>query len=212
MSKEFLIGLLGIWSKSYASINKGLFGALLKRMSLEEAADVIVETFTPMYKDNMPLLTKLSGIEPKTVQDLHTIARLSLDSELIVGDGAPFQSETTWADANHMHAEVQSCPYLEGMETIGAPDQMLNTVCFDVEEPLLYLVSQQDNPKMPRVDIDILKAGARKSKKELCCEWKFKASDPNAKRPAVMILDENYPAHAAEREAHKAARARKASS
>ena len=119
MSKEFLVGLLGIWSNSYASINKGLFGALLKRMSIGEAAEVIVETFTPMYKDNMPLLTKLSGIEPKTVQDLHTIARLSLDGELIVGDGAPFESKTRWDDQNHMSAEVQVCPYLESMENIG---------------------------------------------------------------------------------------------
>ena len=42
MSKEFLIGLLGVWSNSYASLNKGLFGALLKRMPIEEAAEVIV--------------------------------------------------------------------------------------------------------------------------------------------------------------------------
>ncbi|MDY0067885.1 MAG: hypothetical protein RBS02_16045 [Steroidobacteraceae bacterium] len=210
MSKEFLVGLLGIWSNSYASINKGLFGALLKRMPIEEAAQVIVETFTPMYKDNMPLLTKLSGIEPKTVQDLHSIARLSLDGDLIVGDRAPFKSEATWSDANHQHAKVHSCPYLEGMEMIGAPAHMMNTVCFDVEEPLLELVYQQDNPAMPRVDIDLLKAGARKSKKELCCEWKFKAHDPNVKRPVVKILDEKYPAHVATREANKAANASKA--
>lgn len=207
MSKDFLIGLLGVWSNSYASINKGLFGALLKRMSVEEAAEVIVETFTPMYQDNMPLLTKLSGIEPKTVQDLHTIARLSLDGELVVGDGAPFESEAHWSDADHMHARVHKCPYLEGMELIGAQDSMKNTVCFDVEEPLLALVFQQDNPAMPRIDIDILKAGARKCSSELCCEWKFRARGADSTRPVVMILDEKYPAHAAERDARRAARA-----
>ena len=211
MSKEFLIGLLGVWSNSYASLNKGLFGALLKRMPIEEAAEVIVETFTPMYKDNMPLLTSLSGIEPKTVQDLHTIARLSLDGELMQKQNGVnsnvFESEAKWSDANNMHSRVRKCPYLEGMEMIGAPDSMKNAVCFDVEEPLLELVFQQDNPDMPRIGIDILKAGARRSKSELCCEWKFRKAVPNDVRPVVMVLDEKYPAHAAARDARRAAKA-----
>jgi hypothetical protein len=94
-----------------------------------------------------------------------------------------------------------------GDQMIGAPDSMKNAVCFDVEEPLLELVFQQDNPDMPRIGIDILKAGARRSKSELCCEWKFRKADPNDVRPVVMVLDEKYPAHAAARDARRAAKA-----
>jgi hypothetical protein len=118
-----------------------------------------------------------------------------------------FESEAKWSDANNMHSRVRKCPYLEGMEMIGAPDSMKNAVCFDVEEPLLELVFQQDNPDMPRIGIDILKAGARRSKSELCCEWKFRKADPNDVRPVVMVLDEKYPAHAAARDARRAAKA-----
>ena len=60
---------------------------------------------------------------------------------------------------------------------------MMNTVCFDVEEPLLELVFQQDNPAMPRVDIDILKAGARKSKKESVLQVDFQATRAELRAP-----------------------------
>jgi hypothetical protein len=172
MSKEWLIELIKIWQNQYSSLNKGLFGALLTRMPIGEAAQVVVETFTPMYEDNMPKLNKLAGIEPKTYLDLNTVARLSIDGNL-TGKASGFESKETIISPNHMMSEVAHCPYLEDMEKVGAPEEMQTAVCYKVEEPLIRLVYQQNNPDMPKIKFIQKKGGPRKSPNELCCAWEF---------------------------------------
>lgn len=176
MSKEWLIKLLEIWQKQYGSLNKGLFAALLKRMPIDEAKDIVIETFTPMYTDNMPLLTELAGIEPKTFLDILTVSRLSIDGDL-TGKAAGFESENEIISSNHYISTVAHCPYLEDLEKAGAPPEMMKAVCFDVEEPLIRLVFQQNDPKMPKIKITQLKGGPRQSKDEPCCKWVFEVEE-----------------------------------
>ncbi|MBM4462707.1 MAG: hypothetical protein FJ012_05135 [Chloroflexi bacterium] len=172
MSKEWLIKLLVIWHRQYASLNAGLFGALLKRMPIDEAKDVVVETFTPMYTDNMPLLTKLAGIKPRTFLDLLTVSRLSLDGNL-TGKHGRFESTEEIISPNHLISTVAHCPYLEDLEKAGAPPEMMNAICVGVEEPLMQLVFQQNDLKMPKIKITRLRGGPRKSPGEPCCKWEF---------------------------------------
>jgi len=170
MSKEFLVKLLGEWQAQYAAFQDGLFEALLKRVSLNDFRDIMVEACRKMYHTTMPRLNMLAKIEPKTFLDYNTVGMLSLDA---AASKDYFVSEEEIIGPNHVISTVKRCPYLDAMEESGAPEEIIKLLCDDIEAALMPDFFQNN----PKLKITPLKLPPRKSKDEIACKFEFKIEE-----------------------------------
>lgn len=162
-SKDVLVELLKLYSKLFLAIDGFWYLAIKGRISDEEALACDVWAWEKEVRYEMRRLTKLLRIEGNDVATLMKALQMSPWFQNVA-----YRIEM--AGRNSALLTITDCPVLEALEKEGEGRE--KTICKVMDAMVFKKYAEFFNPD---IEVRYLKLPPRESKRDICCQWEFKA-------------------------------------
>ena len=158
---DMLSELLKLYSKLYIAVDGFWYLAVKERINNEEALACDIKVWERGSKYELAKITKLLNINGNDVIALSKAMQVSPWFQHI-------KYKIEFDDKNNATLTVTDCPTLNALEKEGTGRE--EQICQIVEPKVFNEFALFFNPD---IKVNCLKIPPRKSKDEICCQWKF---------------------------------------